>query len=139
MKTGGPDGSGLFIKRGMAQALENPKGNAGLRPADILVGEPSIRTDRRSGLTFSGIGSENMGLTFVYRKRAVDDLTLACGAPDSRLAVGDRLINPGRFDKTQSISGRIERNGAIEGSLRGRRTIGFCAADQGKADGRGGP
>ncbi|HET7492825.1 MAG TPA: hypothetical protein VFK01_13205 [Bradyrhizobium sp.] len=104
METGGKDVSGLFIKRGMAQAFRSPQGNFGRRPADVLVREPSIGPlpDRRSGLTFSGIGSENMGLTFIYRKRAVDDLTFPCGAPDSRLAVGGRLIDAGRFDKTQA-------------------------------------
>src|SRR5512142_1537329 len=90
METGGKDVSGLFLKRGMAQAFRSHQGNCGRRPADVLVREPSIGLlyDLRSGLTFSGIGSENMGLTFLYRKRAVDDLTFPCGAPDSRLAVG---------------------------------------------------
>jgi hypothetical protein len=117
METGGKEVSGLLIKRGMAQAFRSPQGNFGRRPADALVREPSIRTslpDRRSGLTFSGIGSQNMGLTFIYRKRAVDDLTLPCGAPDSQLAVGGRLINPGRFDKTQAR--RADPNRAMERS-----------------------
>jgi hypothetical protein len=51
-----------------------------------------------------------MGLTFVYRKRADDDLT-SCGRPDSR----DRrppktLINPGRFDKAWCRAGRVRHS-----------------------------
>jgi len=104
MATGGT--KGLVIRRGMAQALETPRKALGSERSTFSPGSRrSTRTPFQIAVPArpgGWIGSGNMGLTSVYRKRADDDRRLAA---DPILAIGDRqtLINPGRFDKRRTV------------------------------------